>query len=140
MVLDVNWFYGSVAWRPKNVPRRDFRLNDVSWSSVATSLLDNSGYQTDREIYDHAAAISLFAWRFRRSHERCKTDRYINLAFGRGHFALSLCEELFNIFARVIMNASQWLHTLHLSHNGSKKTKLISQRRLNQIGDKGARG
>lgn len=69
-----------------------------------------------------------------------KPDRYINLAFGRGHFALSLCEELFNIFARVIMNASQWLHTLHLSHNGSKKTKLISQRRLNQIGDKGARG
>lgn len=73
MVLDVNWFYGSVAWKPRNVPRRHFRLNDVSWSSVATSLLDNSGYQTDREIYDHAAAISLFAWRFRRSHERCKT-------------------------------------------------------------------
>ena len=34
----------------------------------------------------------------------------------------ALHEELFNTFARVIMNASQWLIALHLSHHGSKKT------------------
>ena len=34
--------------------RRDVRLNDVNWSLVATSLLVNSGYQTDRKKYDQS--------------------------------------------------------------------------------------
>ena len=34
--------------------RRDVRLNDVNWSLVATSLLRNCGYQTDRKIYDQS--------------------------------------------------------------------------------------
>ena len=33
----------------KNAPRRDVRLNDVNWSKVATSLLRNNGYQTQRK-------------------------------------------------------------------------------------------
>ena len=37
-----------------NLLRRDVRLNDVNWSLVATSLLRNSGYQTDRKIYDQS--------------------------------------------------------------------------------------
>ena len=39
-----------------------------------------------------------------------------------------------------IREGYQWHIALHLSHDGSKKTKLISQRRLNQKGDKGVRG
>ena len=34
--------------------RRDVRLNDVNWGKVATSLLGNSGYQTDRKVYDQS--------------------------------------------------------------------------------------
>ena len=39
-----------------------------------------------------------------------------------------------------IREGYQWHIALHLSLDGSKKTKLISQRRLNQKGDKGVRG
>ena len=39
-----------------------------------------------------------------------------------------------------IREGYQWHIALHLSHDGFKKTKLISQRRLNQKGDKGVRG
>ena len=38
----------SVAWKPKNAPRRDVRLNDVNWRLVVISPLGNSGYQTKR--------------------------------------------------------------------------------------------
>ena len=48
-------FYGSVAWKPKNALRWDVRLNDVNWSLVTTSLLGNSGYQTNRPKQDHLA-------------------------------------------------------------------------------------
>ena len=40
--------------RKMHLLRRDVRLNDVNWSLVATSLLGNSGYQTDRKIYDQS--------------------------------------------------------------------------------------
>ena len=40
----------SVAWKPKNAPRREVRLNDVNWSLVATSPLGNSEYQTERNM------------------------------------------------------------------------------------------
>ena len=40
----------SVAWKPKNAPRREVRLNDGSWSLVATSPLGNSEYQTERNM------------------------------------------------------------------------------------------
>ena len=40
----------SVAWKPKNAPRPDVRLNDVNWSLVATSPLGNSEYQTERNM------------------------------------------------------------------------------------------
>ena len=38
--------------RKMHILRRDVRLNDVYWSFFATSLLGDSGYQTDRKIYD----------------------------------------------------------------------------------------
>ena len=40
--------------RKMHLLRRDVRLNDVNWSLVATSLPGNSGYQTDRKIYDQS--------------------------------------------------------------------------------------
>ena len=50
MLLDINQFNGSIAWKPKKIPRQDIRLNEVNWSLVLTLLLGNSGYQTNRNI------------------------------------------------------------------------------------------
>ena len=40
---------GTVTWKPQNAPWRD--TGDVNWNAVATLMLDNCGYQTDRKIY-----------------------------------------------------------------------------------------
>ena len=40
--------------RKMHLLRGDVRLTDVNWSLVAASLLRNSGYQTDRKIYDQS--------------------------------------------------------------------------------------
>ena len=47
--------------RKMHLLRRDVRLNDVNWSLVATSLLGNSGYQTDRKKYDQSKMTLRFA-------------------------------------------------------------------------------
>ena len=57
MLLDVNRLHVMEVLpgnRKMHLLRRDVRLNDVNWSLVATSLLRNSGYQTDRKIYDQS--------------------------------------------------------------------------------------
>ena len=54
--------------RKMHLLRRDVRLNDVNWSLVATSLLGNSGYQTDRKIYDQSKMTLRLATVFRESH------------------------------------------------------------------------
>ena len=40
---------GTVAWKPQNAPWR--HTGDVNWNAIATLMLDNCGYQTDRKIY-----------------------------------------------------------------------------------------
>ena len=68
-----------MAWKPKNAPRHDVRLNDVNWGLVATLLLDNAGYQTDRKIYDQSTPLAILA-----QSAHCRRDKIIN----------SLCEKL----------------------------------------------
>ena len=94
MLLDINQFNGSIARKPQKRPRRDTRLNEVNWSLVVTLLLGNSEYQTNRNITKvrlHSASDP------RKSHIRCKSDRFINLAFARNYAALSITQ-LYGLF------------------------------------------
>ena len=75
--------------------RRDVRLNDVNWSLVATSLLGNSGYQTDRKIYDQSKMTLHLAT------GEANSDRFINLA----HFR-SLLDELFPAVYTVTLSST----------------------------------
>ena len=57
MLLDVNRLHLMEVLpgkRKMHLLRRDVRLNDVNWSLVVTSLLGNSGYQTDRKKYEQS--------------------------------------------------------------------------------------
>ena len=56
-------------------PRHEVRLNDVNWSLIATFLLGNSGYQTDRKIYDHSTPLAILA-----QSARCGRYKTIKLA------------------------------------------------------------
>ena len=59
MLLDINQFNGSIAWKLKKRPRQDIRLNEVNWNLVVTLLLGNSGYQ---HLYNTALRAIFFLY------------------------------------------------------------------------------
>ena len=79
LLLSALYSYDLVTITINIAPRHEVRLNDVNWSLIATLLLGNSGYQTDRKIYDHSTPLAILA-----QSARCGRYKTINL----------LCEKL----------------------------------------------
>ena len=82
MLLDVNRLHVMEVLpgnRKMHLLRRDVRLNDVNWSLVATSLLGNSGYQTDRKKYDQSKMTLRFAISWEPRAKQIPTDLLTSL-------------------------------------------------------------
>lgn len=95
MLLDINQFNGSIAWKPNKRPRRDIRLNDVNWNLVVMLLLGNSEFQTNRNM----TKVKLHSVSYpRKSHIRYKSDRFINLDFARNYAAYISIIQLYQLF------------------------------------------